>query len=276
MATLIDYSAVSYYDKGISSFSKALLPLEKFSTKFEQDEVNSSTISVPIYDATVQVYDAVNGYVPTGSITECQVPLTHVHVTNAVDVSQASKNPAATLGSFYNKQLSELAGGILEKALSGVSAYTAKVNVPSASFTFNVIKSGQGLLDSGNANGDRVVLTAGLWNSALSPSSSDGTKVSVQDYGFTDKMRAPLPATIGAACIAAPSYAVAIGLPTNPLKGTNALIAENVITDPETNITVLHTVYGDATRKRIYSTFEAMVGGKVAINNGGYLVTGAA
>lgn len=272
----VNYSATEYYDKGLVSFSKAVLPLDGYSTKFEQNEVSASTISVPLFDSTAQIFSSSVGYMSSGSISEVSVPVSHVFVSNSIDVSQASSNPAAYLPSFYEKQMKELAGAITERALGDVASYTNKVHVPSASFGFNVVKSGQGVLDAANAGNDRVILTRGLWNSALSPNSVDGTRVTVEDYGFGGKYRAPLTGVVGAAMFAPASYAVAVGLPTDPLKGTNALVSEQNLVDPETNIPMRHKVFADATKGKLFSVFETIVGGKVAIAGGGYLVTGAA
>jgi hypothetical protein len=275
MATDLNYTATEFYVEGLETFSTKALPLDKFSTKFELGEVKGSTISVPLFDASSQEWNAANGYRPSGSIEEVSVPVTLIHTTNAVDVGQASSNPAAYLPSFYAKALKEHSGKIAEKALADITSFTQKVGVPSASFGYNIVGSGQGYLDGQNSNGSRIVLTKGLWNSALSPKTTDNLSLSVMDYEFEGKYRAPLPATVGSAMIDAGAYAIAAGYPSDPLRGTSALIAERDIVTDE-GIPVHHKIFADAVGGKLYSTFQTVIGGKVALANGGYLVTGVA
>lgn len=270
MSTTLSYTTTSYYDKGLQTFSKAVAPVKHFSTEFYGEAIIGNSVSVPLVNAgQAKEFIPASGYVPAGGISEIDIPLKHFENTMSINVTQSSTNVAAKLENLYDAQLRSIAEGISTYILADVANFTAAATgVAPGSFGYDTVKLAQAGLDAANVGGNRVLLTNGEYTAALSPSTTDNIRLSVNDYGFEGHYRAPLTSGVGALAINPACYAVATTLPQNPLIGTNALIEHNVITDPDSNISIQHIVFADAQKGKIFSTFEVRGGGKIGINAG--------
>lgn len=264
------YSTVQYFNTGLNEFGAYIPFMKAVSTEFIPEPINGASLRVPLYSATAEGGLFNGTYESSGStLSEITVPLSHVFQSFDIKINESTVNAAARLEKLYAVNLQKFAQNVAKEVLKDVSSFTGFVS--SASFGYDTVKSIASQLDQNNVSGDRYLLVDTTISSGLYVSSSMNTKVTVQDYDFVSAPKIStgiLPSGVKGVALSAPCYAMANGLVTDELAGTNAYIDYTVITDPATGFTFAFKVFGlpNAGTKR--GVFEALVGGKVGNNKG--------
>lgn len=260
------YTEAKYLSEGITAFGNSLVPLGAFSTKFSKEGAGGSMI-VPLIvgGAASTGYGLQGGNDALSAIT---VPLVRIYKDVEFTQEEANAN-SVDLTSRYKAAMQSLGAAINQVALSGVASFTntvPAVNVTGVTYA-NTVAPSQAALDTVDCpDNDRYLILRGGYRSALSPKASDGIKLDVQSYGFTDAYRSNLlPASVSGCAIHPGTLALGTSLPMSPLKGTSFLLDSQVIEDPEGKLPPIQlTVSPNYNTKGVTATFEVLVGSAVA------------
>lgn len=262
------YSTVQYFNKGLNEFGSFLPFLPAVSKEFIPEPVNGASLRVPLFSATAEGGVFNGTYDSTGSVlTEITVPLNHVFQSFDIKINESTVNAAARLENLYTVNLQKFAKNVAKSVLSDVGNYA--VSASATGFGYDTVKTIAGLLDQNDVSEERHLMVDTTIYSGLYVSSSMNTRVAVTDYDFAAAHKistSVLPSGVKGVAIAPSCYAMANGLPTDELAGTNAYIDYSVITDPATGFSFVFKVFGlpNAGTKR--GVFEALVGGKIGNN----------
>ena len=262
------YSTVQYFNTGLNEFGAYIPFMKAVSTEFVPEPINGASLRVPLYSATAEGGLFNGTYESTGSaLTEITVPLSHVFQSFDIKINESTVNAAARLEKLYAVNLQKFAQNVAKEVLKDVGNFAASGSA--TNFGYDTVKSIANTLNQNNVTGDRYLIVDTTIAGGLYVSSSMATRVTPQDYDFVSAPKIStgiLPSGVKGVALSAPCYAMANGLPTDELAGTNSYIDYSVITDPATGFSFVFKVFGlpNAGTKR--GVFEALVGGKIGNN----------
>jgi len=264
------YSTVQYFNQGINEFGSFLPFLGAVSKEFVPEAINGASLRVPVFSATAEGGLFNGTYDASGSaLTEITVPLSHVFQSFDIKINESTVNAAARLSNLYTVNLNAFAKNVAKEVLKDVGSFTASGSA--TGFGYETVKSIATTLDNNNVTEQRGLLVDTTIYSGLYVSSSMNTVVSPETYGFTGANKLStgiLPSGVKGVAMSPSCYAMANGLPTDELAGTNGYIDYAVMSDPATGFTFAFKVFALPNSGTKRGVFEALVGGKVANNKG--------